>query len=339
MALIVLLAMIFCVPLAIIFVVVACIYFTNKEKREYQKQLQLQQAQQQQRPSEKMDSERIKIHFRMDLMNRFIRKTFQNVKDWKVVGDSDGMHPQFFTSNIMKTKYMFVDVFFLDGTQKRVKVDTSKYRTLEDNILSLMEEPKPDNEQDPFHKTEKPDPQMDIWKAYVDSIPEWGIPTNQKLLKMYDEDMYEVRMENRIVDLFLTARVGLGPSINEESKKKKEEYREFFDMLFADIRKQEKMSFEKGVYQWTFQHQIGDMKIPQEFGDYPFVRLGGKGAGYEFHRFVDKNSIVRRDDLIKYTVKIPLNKDFWNRQGARESIDWYYRCCPREQIEVQEETK
>lgn len=148
----------FFVVIAIVIVIVAIAYYTTKEKKQYQKEVALQKTKPQ--PSVIMDSERIKIQFRMDMMNRFIRNAFQNVRDWKVVGDDDSMHPQFFTSAIKTTPYFFVRVMFLDGTEKTVKVDISLFKQIEESTLKLCVTPKPDNEQEPrqkFVKVEEPE--------------------------------------------------------------------------------------------------------------------------------------------------------------------------------------
>ena len=82
----------------------------------------------------------------MELMDLFIRKTFQSVKDWKVVGD-DSMHQAFFSSNLQLSIFKYVTVYFLDGTEKTVKVNISKFKDMEKDVLSLYEIPRPDNEQ------------------------------------------------------------------------------------------------------------------------------------------------------------------------------------------------
>lgn len=140
---------IFCIPFmfiaAIVIVVVIIAYYTAKEKKVYQREVALQKTRPE--PSIVMDTERIKILYRMELMDLFIRKTFQSVKDWKVVGD-DSMHQAFFTSNLQQSIFKYVTVYFLDGTEKTVKVNISRFKDMEKDVLSLYEIPRPDNEQD-----------------------------------------------------------------------------------------------------------------------------------------------------------------------------------------------
>lgn len=139
---------IFCIPFmfiaAIVIVVVIITYYTAKEKKVYQREVALQKTRPE--PSIVMDTERIKILYRMELMDLFIRKTFQSVKDWKVVGD-DSMHQAFFSSNLQLSIFKYVTVYFLDGTEKTVKVNISKFKDMEKDVLSLYEIPRPDNEQ------------------------------------------------------------------------------------------------------------------------------------------------------------------------------------------------
>ena len=52
----------------------------------------------------KPDREQTKIEYRIDMLDAFIRGSLCNVRDWRVVGDTDGMHNMFFTSNIKKCK-------------------------------------------------------------------------------------------------------------------------------------------------------------------------------------------------------------------------------------------
>lgn len=97
-------------------------------------------------PSLCLDQERVKVMYRRDYLDRFIRGSLSNVRDWRVVGDSEE-HDMFYTSNILKCKSFTVIVYFLDGTEAKVSVDTSSYKRIEEEKLSFISLPKPDNEQ------------------------------------------------------------------------------------------------------------------------------------------------------------------------------------------------
>lgn len=267
----------------------------------------------------KPDKERVKIGYRIDMLDTFLRGSFKNVKSWKVLGDADGMHDMFFTYNILKCNEYHIIIYFLDGTQKECSVDISAFKRIEEERLSFTHIPKPDNEQG---VKPKKDPPKDKWAEYKKTLPNWGTPSNQAIWKMYDEGIYEVNFDGKVMKLILAnpprpdydkgEMDASFVSVNENNVLAKDKYKKFMDILFEDIKTQEKRSFEFGQYSGTFIHNTTGMEVPDNLDEYPQLWLR-KEEGRSFYFLIDRNSIIIRENEIKYTVKIPLNKDFWNK--------------------------
>lgn len=293
------------IVIVLVVTIVTVSYNAKKEKSNLERTIELLKKKSD--ASIVMDSERIKILYRMDCLDRFVRKNFQSVKDWKVVGD-DSMHCAFFTANIKKSNFKYVIIYFLDGTEEEVKIDISKFMEIETASLSFYISPMPNDQRN----IEKRETLRNEWKLYKESLPDWNTVSNQAVLKMYDQNICAVRFGEKVLKLFLDSGGITDELIRENNIKVKERFRRFEDMIFEDIRIQEKRAFEAGQYSGVFLHDIKDMKIPENFGEYPNIWLR-KDNLPQLHYLIDKNSIVVRDDKIKYTVKIPLNKEFWNK--------------------------
>lgn len=127
----------------VIVVPIACISSTRYKKYYVQDTAAQRTAPQ---PSVYIDQEQVKIMYRRDLLNRFIRGSLRNVRDWRVVGDTEE-HDMFYTLNVLNNKQLDVIVYFLDGTESKVSVDISAFKRIEKERLSFLVLPKPDNEQ------------------------------------------------------------------------------------------------------------------------------------------------------------------------------------------------
>lgn len=108
------------IVVAVITMIIIAVY-TSKEKKLYHETAATYKAQV---PVVINDKNTVKVQYRMNLMDDFVRGTFKDVRSWKMIGDDD-FHSAYFDKDWDGDTYLKIS--FLDGREKTVKIWIDPY--------------------------------------------------------------------------------------------------------------------------------------------------------------------------------------------------------------------
>lgn len=108
-------------PFVIIVIAVITMIIIAKEKKLYHETAATYKAQV---PVVINDKNTVKVQYRMNLMDDFVRGNFKDVRSWEMIGDDD-FHSAYFDKDWEGDTYLKIS--FLDGREKTVKIWIDPY--------------------------------------------------------------------------------------------------------------------------------------------------------------------------------------------------------------------